>query len=108
MLFIPKFLFKDSCVVKLYNGTDEDGAPIELEPKKLICFYQDTKAMRIRGAQIISDDATAELIFEGDIAPELTKIADGEVEIFGEGREISSGQKNYYDGEVLYTRLLIK
>lgn len=90
------------------EGIDEDGAPTTGVSFSGLCNYQDN-ARRIVTNDKVETDLTGTAFFDGDIAPELSVISGGEIEIFGDKRLIIKGQKaRNPDGTVNYTRLDIR
>ena len=92
--------------VRLYEETSsEDGEPVQALTFSGLCNYQDT-AKSILTADKRLVQITAQAFFVGDIAPVLSDISDGEVEVFGTVRKITNGMKaRNPDGTVNYTRL---
>lgn len=90
------------------EGIDEDGAPVTGVSFSGLCNYQDN-ARRIATNDKVETDLTGTAFFDGDIAPNLSVISGGEIEIYGDKRLIVMGEKaRNPDGSVNYTRLDIR
>lgn len=103
---VPKKFCKTPIKVTIFQeGISEDGEPlnaIEIETK---CNYQD-KARTVLTAEqkLVRIEGTA--LIPGDIAPGISSISSGEVEVLGIKRSIYKGEKaRNPDGTVNYTRL---
>lgn len=97
---------KTPVIVTLYReGTSEDGEPLTALTFSGSCNYQDSaKSILTADKRLVK--ISAQLYFNGDIAPDIPDISDGEVEIYGSVRKITGGMKaRNPDGTVNYTRL---
>lgn len=74
------------------DGIDEDGAPIEGAHWEGLCNYQDHTIERYNQHKA-ETEARASLYIDGDPFPELSIIAGGEVQVFGDTRSIVLGEK---------------
>lgn len=83
----------------------EDGGPVILLEKDLMCNYQDTaKRVLTNEQKLVQISGTA--LFPGDIAPDIPTITGGNITVFGVERRILQGMKaRNPDGSVNYTRL---
>ena len=98
----------DIHVVLYKEEITENGEQIIAIDKNLKCNYQD-KARRVFDEQKVLIQLTGKAYFNGDIAPELSVITSGYVEVFGEKRQIYQGTKaRNLDGTVNYTELELK
>lgn len=97
---------KTPVTVRIFSeGISEDGEPETALEASLLCNYQD-KAKTVITADKTIVQLSAQAFFIGDIAPGLSVISNGEVEINGEVRRIFRGEKaRDPDGSVNYTRL---
>ena len=83
----------------------QDGAPEVAATFSVCCNYQDS-AQRVYTDDKHYIQLTGKALFNGDILPELSVIADGTAEIFGETRKIYRGTKaRNPDGSVNYTEI---
>ena len=83
----------------------EDGAPEVAATFTGFCNYQDS-AQRVYTSDKHYIRLTGKALFNGDIFPALSAIADGQAEIFGEIRRIYRGTKaRNPDGSVNYTEI---
>ena len=97
---------KTPVIVTLYReGTSEDGEPLTALTFSGSCNYQDSaKSILTADKRLVK--ISAQLYFNGDIAPDIPDISDGEVEIYGRVRKITGDMKaRNPDGTVNYTRL---
>lgn len=103
---VDKRLCKTPISVDIYaEGNDEDGAPIIAASYTGFCNYQD-KAKSVLTADKRITEITGQAFFTGDIVPSVVVISGGEVDIFGEKRNILQGMKaRNPDGTVNYTRV---
>lgn len=106
----PKLVREKDCNTPILvnitdEGLSEDGAPIVLFEKELMCNYQDTaKTVLTTDKKLVQISGSA--LFTGDIAPDLAVISAGTVTVHGVNRRILQGQKaRNPDGSVNYTRL---
>ena len=103
---VPKKFCKTPIKIVIFQeGISEDGEPLESIKIDTKCNYQD-KAHTILTAEqkLVRIEGTA--LIPGDIAPLLSTISDGEVEILGVKRKIYKGEKaRNPDGTVNYTKL---
>lgn len=103
---VPKKYCKTDIHVVLYGeDLSENGAPIIALEDDFKCNWQDNaKQVLTPQKQMIQISGTA--LFNKDIAPGLSVISGGYVEILGEKRNIYKGTKaRNPDGSVNYTRL---
>lgn len=87
------------------EGVSKTGAPIEYEFSEVKCNYQSSCKTILTPQQKIVQ-ITGVCYIPGDLFPELSEISDGEVEIDGVIRKISSGSKGRNpDNTVNFTKL---
>ena len=109
----PKLVRKVDCKtpikITVYSqDLGEDGEQISYGTINTFCNYQSS------GKRILTDkqqfiDISGVALLSDDIFVELSEITHGEVEIFGETREIIKGSKaRNPDGTVNYVRLELK
>jgi hypothetical protein len=109
----PKLVRKSDCktpvkVTVFSKDLGEDGEQITYGTIETYCNYQSS------GKRVIDDkqqliDVTGVALFSDDIFSTLSEITHGEVEIFGEKREIIKGSKaRNPDGTVNFVRLELK
>lgn len=103
---ILRSVCKTPVTVRIFSeGISEDGEPIAALDEVLMCNYQD-KAKTVITADKTIVTLSAQAYFIGDIAPSLSVISNGEVEIHGQTRRIFQGEKaRNPDGTVNFTRL---
>ena len=106
----PCLVLKSVCktpikVTVFKEGISEDGEPLTDVVLNLMCNYQDKAKIVITADKTIVT-LSAQAYFVGDIAPELSTLSNGEVEVYGVKRRIFQGEKaRNPDGTVNYTRL---
>ena len=106
----PALVRKSQCripiKVVIYTGdVDDEGAPEVLKELDALCNYQ-SKVQTVYNAekQIITINGAA--YFVGDLAPDISEILDGEVEVLGMKHKIYRSIKaRNSDGSVNYTKL---
>lgn len=106
---VPKQYCKTKCDIILYEeGITEDGEPIEISIQNLTCNFQDeAKTVLTAEQKLIQLSGTC--LFTGDIAPELSNITGGTININGETRDIYKGRKaRNPDGSVNFTEIELK
>ena len=103
---VPAAVCKTPVTLTIYaDELTEDGAPEIASTFSGFCNYQDT-AQRVYTSDKHYIQLTGKALFNGDIFPELSVIADGTAEIFGEIRRIYRGTKaRNPDGSVNYTEI---
>lgn len=95
----------DIRVVIYSESLNENGAPEIVFDENLKCNWQDN-AKQVFNANKQFIQLTGTALFNGDIAPDLSVISGGYVEVFGEKRDIYKGTKaRNPDGSVNYTRI---
>lgn len=103
---VPKSICKtDIQVIINQDGVSEDGEPLQALEIDTKCNYQDgAKRVLNEQQQLVQINGTA--LFNGDIAPDISVISSGEVNVHGEKRRIYKGTKaRNPDGTVNYTKL---
>lgn len=103
---VPESKCKTDIRVVVYSeDINEDGEQVVVLDLNTKCNYQD-KARQVLTAQKQLIQLAGQVLFNGDIAPELATISGGYVEVFGEKRNIYQGEKaRNLDGTVNYTRI---
>ena len=103
---VPAAVCKTPVTLTIYaDELTEDGAPEIASTFSGFCNYQDT-AQRVYTSDKHYIQLTGKALFNGDIFPALSAIADGQAEIFGETRRIHRGAKaRNPDGSVNYTEI---
>jgi hypothetical protein len=103
---VPAAVCKIPVTLTIYaDELTEDGAPAIAATFTGFCNYQDT-AQRVYTSDRHYIQLTGKALFNGDIFPALSAIADGQAEIFGEPRRIFRGTKaRNPDGSVNYTEI---
>ena len=106
----PSLVLHQFCNTKVHviinqEGISEDGEPLRAFEKDLLCNYQDNaKTVLTAEQKLIQLSGTA--FFIGDIAPELSTLSGGTINVNGVDRTIFQGMKaRNPDGTVNYTRL---
>lgn len=103
---VPKKFCKTSIKGIIYQeGVSEDGEPLKAIEIDTKCNYQDkAKTVLTAEQKLIRIEGT--VLIPGDIAPGISVISDGEVEILGVKRSIFKGEKaRNPDGTVNYTKM---
>lgn len=103
---IPKSFQKTPIKIILYSDEiSEEGEVIKSLEINTLCNYQNN-AKRILDSEHRLIQIEGRVLIDGDIAPNLTNISDGEVEVYGNKFRIYKGRKNRNpDGSVNYTSL---
>ena len=105
----PKLVPRNVCntpikVIIESEKINYDGEPVSME-LDLLCNFQDV-AKTIFTDEKKTVEITGTAMFDGDIAPDISVISGGTIEVFGEKRRIERGMKaRNPDGSVNYTRL---
>lgn len=104
----PKLVRNPKTPVRVLIESEEPNEFGEREvllDESFLCNYQDAATVKYT-ADKQSSEVTGTIYIDGDIAPGVSVIARGLVEIFGETRKIGKGAKaRNLDGSVNYTRL---
>ncbi len=97
---------KTPITVRIFSEEiSEDGEPQTALELSTVCNYQD-KAHTVITADKTIVQLSGTALFIGDIAPSVSVISNGEVDVNGEKRRIYKGEKaRNPDGSVNYTRL---
>lgn len=103
---VPDCLCKTPITVTVYQADfDEDGAPVPDIVIDGMCNYQDA-AHRVLTPEEQLITITGVALFNGDLAPGLPVITDGEAVVYGVAHKIYKGTKaRNPDGTVNYTKL---
>lgn len=103
---VPKKFCKTLIKVTIFQeGISEDGEPLKAIEIDIKCNYQDkAKTVLTAEQKLVRVEGTA--LIPGDIAPGISSISSGEVNVFGIKRSIYKGEKaRNPDGTVNYTKL---
>lgn len=103
---VPKKFCKTPIKATIFQeGISEDGEPLKATEVDTKCNYQDkAKTVLTAEQKLIRIEGT--ILIPGDIAPGISIISDGEVEVFGVKRKIYKGEKaRNPDGTINYTKL---
>lgn len=103
---VPKKFCKTSIKVTIFQeGISEDGEPLKAIEIDTKCNYQD-KAKTVLTAEQKFVRIEGTVLIPGDVAPGISSISSGEVEVLGIKRNIYKGEKaRNPDGTVNYTKL---
>jgi len=106
MKLVPDWVLTTPIKVTIYSDEiGEQGQPLEVLDENLMCNFQDSAYKTLTPEKSLIT-LSGKAFFNGDIAPDLPVISDGEVVVFGETRKIYKGTKaRNPDGSVNYTLL---
>ena len=103
---VPKKFCKTPIkVIVFQEGISEDGEALKAIEIDTKCNYQDkAKTVLTAEQKLVRIEGT--VLIPGDIAPEISSISSGEVEVLGIKRNIYNGEKaRNPDSTVNYTKL---